>query len=146
MRRLGRTTRAHTHPGTRTFAHTHAHAYAQAYTCDARCLPACPQASLQFYARCAQDAADWCKRTGQPLGRALDLGCSVGRAAFELTRSFDFVVGLDLSMRCVTVRARALILCCISRVCVHVCERGVGCWMLELRITHRDGYGAYIPF
>ncbi|TKB50473.1 5-histidylcysteine sulfoxide synthase [Ferrimonas sediminicola] len=32
-------------------------------------------------------------------GRALDIGCSVGRASFELTRQFDHVDGIDFSAR-----------------------------------------------
>jgi len=31
--------------------------------------------------------------------RALDVGCAVGRATFELARSFDETVGIDLSAR-----------------------------------------------
>ena len=31
------------------------------------------------------------------LNRALDIGCAVGRASFELARSFDEVVGIDFS-------------------------------------------------
>ena len=31
------------------------------------------------------------------LKRALDVGCSVGRSAFELARDFDEVVGIDYS-------------------------------------------------
>lgn len=31
--------------------------------------------------------------------RALDLGCAVGRATFELARTFDYAVGLDFSVR-----------------------------------------------
>jgi putative 4-mercaptohistidine N1-methyltranferase len=34
---------------------------------------------------------------GNGQARALDLGCGVGRAAFELSRSFDEVVGIDFS-------------------------------------------------
>ncbi len=34
---------------------------------------------------------------GQARGRALDLGCSVGRATFELARGFQDVTGLDFS-------------------------------------------------
>lgn len=36
---------------------------------------------------------------GQPAGRALDLGCAVGRSTFELARTFKEVVGVDLSSR-----------------------------------------------
>ncbi len=32
-------------------------------------------------------------------GRALDLGCAVGRSSFELARQFDEVIGIDLSRR-----------------------------------------------
>jgi putative 4-mercaptohistidine N1-methyltranferase len=32
-------------------------------------------------------------------GRALDLGCAVGRSSFELARTFDEVVGIDFSAR-----------------------------------------------
>jgi putative 4-mercaptohistidine N1-methyltranferase len=37
--------------------------------------------------------------TGRDKVRALDLGCAVGRTAFELGRVFDEVVGVDLSSR-----------------------------------------------
>ncbi|MGB5736812.1 MAG: putative 4-mercaptohistidine N1-methyltransferase [Thiohalocapsa sp.] len=36
---------------------------------------------------------------GLPRGKALDLGCAVGRSTFELARVFESVVGLDLSGR-----------------------------------------------
>lgn len=36
---------------------------------------------------------------GRPKKRALDLGCSVGRASFELAKEFEFVSGLDFSAR-----------------------------------------------
>ena len=35
--------------------------------------------------------------------RALDIGCSVGRASFELAREFDFVSGLDFSARFIRI-------------------------------------------
>lgn len=35
--------------------------------------------------------------------RALDLGCSVGRAVFELSRKFDEVVGVDISQSFINV-------------------------------------------
>jgi len=35
--------------------------------------------------------------------KAIDIGCAVGRTAFELTRSFDFVLGLDYSARFIQV-------------------------------------------
>ena len=36
---------------------------------------------------------------GAKKGKALDLGCAVGRTSFELAREFEQVVGLDLSSR-----------------------------------------------
>jgi putative 4-mercaptohistidine N1-methyltranferase len=33
------------------------------------------------------------------IGRALDLGCAVGRSSLELARTFDEVIGLDFSLR-----------------------------------------------
>ena len=36
---------------------------------------------------------------GKPRRRALDLGCAVGRATFELAREFDHVTGIDFSAR-----------------------------------------------
>ena len=43
------------------------------------------------------------KMAGKPRKRALDLGCAVGRAAFELAREFKFVNGLDFSARFIRV-------------------------------------------
>ncbi len=40
-------------------------------------------------------------------GRVLDIGCSVGRASFELTKSFESVTGIDFSARFINV-AQAL--------------------------------------
>jgi len=37
------------------------------------------------------------RMAGRPMRRALDLGCSVGRATFELARGFEQVTGLDFS-------------------------------------------------
>ena len=39
----------------------------------------------------------------KPKKRALDLGCSVGRATFELAREFEFVNGLDFSARFIRI-------------------------------------------
>ena len=36
---------------------------------------------------------------GRSTKRALDLGCAVGRASFELARHFDHVDGVDFSAR-----------------------------------------------
>jgi 5-histidylcysteine sulfoxide synthase/putative 4-mercaptohistidine N1-methyltranferase len=40
---------------------------------------------------------------GKPKNRALDLGCSVGRASFELAREFRLVNGLDFSARFIRI-------------------------------------------
>jgi 5-histidylcysteine sulfoxide synthase/putative 4-mercaptohistidine N1-methyltranferase len=40
---------------------------------------------------------------GSPQRRALDLGCAVGRATFELAREFDHVTGLDFSARFIRI-------------------------------------------
>jgi 5-histidylcysteine sulfoxide synthase/putative 4-mercaptohistidine N1-methyltranferase len=39
----------------------------------------------------------------RPKHRALDLGCAVGRASFELARHFDFVSGVDFSARFIRI-------------------------------------------
>ena len=36
-------------------------------------------------------------------GRVLDIGCSVGRASFELCKSFESVTGIDFSARFINV-------------------------------------------
>ena len=41
-------------------------------------------------------------------GRALDLGCAVGRSSFELARHFDDVLGIDFSMRFITEAQQVL--------------------------------------
>jgi 5-histidylcysteine sulfoxide synthase/putative 4-mercaptohistidine N1-methyltranferase len=43
---------------------------------------------------------------GRTRGAALDLGCAVGRASFELARGFDRVTGLDFSSRFFRLAAR----------------------------------------
>ncbi len=40
---------------------------------------------------------------GRPMKKALDLGCSVGRASFELARHFDQVTGIDFSARLINL-------------------------------------------
>lgn len=54
-----------------------------------------PPDSLDFPARCAAVCVE-ATATGHRR-RALDLGCAVGRAAFELSRACDEVVGVDFS-------------------------------------------------
>lgn len=52
-----------------------------------------PKAALNFTGRLADLGATHTKGRG----RALDLGCSVGGSAFELTKHFEEVVGIDFS-------------------------------------------------
>ncbi|MBN2241059.1 MAG: 5-histidylcysteine sulfoxide synthase [Acidobacteria bacterium] len=54
-----------------------------------------------FPARCAEVCARHARR--RPRAKALDLGCAVGRAAFELAREFDSVTGIDFSARFIRV-------------------------------------------
>jgi putative 4-mercaptohistidine N1-methyltranferase len=54
-----------------------------------------------FPAACAAICLEHMK--GKSKKRALDLGCSVGRASFELAREFDFVNGLDFSARFIRI-------------------------------------------
>jgi putative 4-mercaptohistidine N1-methyltranferase len=54
-----------------------------------------PHAALSFPQRTAQICAKYSPESGN--SRALDLGCAVGGAAFELTQNFDEVVGIDFS-------------------------------------------------
>jgi 5-histidylcysteine sulfoxide synthase/putative 4-mercaptohistidine N1-methyltranferase len=39
----------------------------------------------------------------QPMGRALDIGCAVGRSSFELAKQFDHVTGIDFSARLINL-------------------------------------------
>ena len=61
-----------------------------------------PQEALRFPARCAQLCEKHCKALRDFTGEggetlALDVGCAVGGAAFELARVFDNVLGIDYS-------------------------------------------------
>ncbi len=57
-----------------------------------------------FPARLAQLCA--VAMEGNPCRRALDLGCAVGRASFELTTHFDQVTGIDYSARFIELADR----------------------------------------
>jgi putative 4-mercaptohistidine N1-methyltranferase len=57
-----------------------------------------------FPARCARISLEHMQ--GRPKKRALDLGCAVGRATFELARAFEFVSGLDSSARFIRLAVR----------------------------------------
>jgi putative 4-mercaptohistidine N1-methyltranferase len=50
-----------------------------------------------FPANCVAHALSF--MDARPRNRALDLGCAVGRASFELARYFESVIGLDYSVR-----------------------------------------------
>jgi 5-histidylcysteine sulfoxide synthase/putative 4-mercaptohistidine N1-methyltranferase len=39
----------------------------------------------------------------QPMGRALDIGCAVGRSSFDLAKRFDHVTGIDFSARLINL-------------------------------------------
>jgi putative 4-mercaptohistidine N1-methyltranferase len=54
-----------------------------------------------FPVRCASVCGHYTRE--RPRRRALDLGCAVGRAAFELAKEFDLVTGIDFSARFIRV-------------------------------------------
>ena len=54
-----------------------------------------------FPARCAVACFQYTQ--GRPRRKALDLGCAVGRASFELAKEFDRVTGIDFSARFIRV-------------------------------------------
>lgn len=61
-----------------------------------------PVDALDFPVRCAQLALAHCPEPG----RALDLGCAVGRSAFELARACPEVVAIDYSAQFVEAAAQ----------------------------------------
>jgi len=56
-----------------------------------------PRGALEFHGRCVEACLEGWKLPGDAC--ALDMGCSVGRASFELARSCGRVVGIDYSTR-----------------------------------------------
>lgn len=54
-----------------------------------------------FPQQCAEICLEYMQ--DRPRRRALDLGCSVGRTSFELSRAFDLVHGLDFSARFIRI-------------------------------------------
>jgi len=54
-----------------------------------------------FPARCAAICSHYAGQ--RPRRKALDLGCAVGRATFELAKDFDHVTGIDFSARFIRV-------------------------------------------
>ena len=63
-----------------------------------------PRTALHFPERCVNDLL--IRAFVPPGARALDLGCGVGRATFELTRYAAEVIGIDLSERFVGAAER----------------------------------------
>ena len=59
-----------------------------------------PREALGFPARCVTEGVD--VEALPSRGRALDIGCSVGRSTFELGRIFEEVVGIDYSFAFIT--------------------------------------------
>ncbi len=55
--------------------------------------------ALDFPKKCGDLVNDWAAKASVHRGRALDLGCAVGRSTFEMARQFQEVVGIDLSQR-----------------------------------------------
>ena len=54
-----------------------------------------PESALNFAVRTVEQGFDFAE--GRNQGRALDLGCAVGRSSFELSRYVREVVGIDFS-------------------------------------------------
>jgi len=50
-----------------------------------------------YPAKCASIVLEYMK--DKPRGRALDIGCAIGRSSLELSRGFDEVIGVDFSAR-----------------------------------------------
>ena len=57
-----------------------------------------------FPIQCARICLEYMQ--GRSMKKALELGCSVGRATFELARSFDEVHGLDFSARFIRIASQ----------------------------------------
>lgn len=55
--------------------------------------------ALDFPKKCGLLVNSWQAKQGSANGRALDLGCAVGRSTFEMARAYEAVVGIDLSQR-----------------------------------------------
>ena len=56
-----------------------------------------PRDAVEFPVRCAAWLLDAARDYGEPTGKALEVGCAVGRASFELAREYREVLGVDLS-------------------------------------------------
>jgi putative 4-mercaptohistidine N1-methyltranferase len=62
-----------------------------------------PSSALDYPVRCVSECVD--AAALPPQARALDVGCAVGRATFELARHCEEVIGIDFSRRFVEVAA-----------------------------------------
>ena len=60
-----------------------------------------PTTALEYPARCVSECIDVARLPAR--ARALDLGCAVGRATFELARHCSEVIGIDYSHRFIEV-------------------------------------------
>eukprot|EP00035_Acanthoeca_spectabilis_P001394 m.79810 g.79810 ORF g.79810 m.79810 type:complete len:308 (-) comp10844_c0_seq3:1536-2459(-) len=69
------------------------------YGKDADLLPYSngPTEALNFASRTADMCSEWVVKLGVPRGAAFDVGCAVGRTSFDLSKTFDAVLGLDFS-------------------------------------------------
>ncbi|PKO84209.1 MAG: hypothetical protein CVU17_03320 [Betaproteobacteria bacterium HGW-Betaproteobacteria-11] len=56
-----------------------------------------PRGTTEFPVRCARWLLEGAREFGAGMERALDVGCAVGRATFELARGYREVTGVDLS-------------------------------------------------
>jgi putative 4-mercaptohistidine N1-methyltranferase len=56
-----------------------------------------PRDAVEFPVRCARWLLDAAREYDVPTDRALEVGCAVGRASFELAREYREVLGVDLS-------------------------------------------------
>lgn len=65
-----------------------------------------PQAATGFPQRCAQWLLDGARTFGAGSETALDVGCAVGRASFELARGYRAVTGVDLSRAFIDAASR----------------------------------------
>jgi 2-polyprenyl-3-methyl-5-hydroxy-6-metoxy-1,4-benzoquinol methylase len=54
-------------------------------------------AAADFPKKCGDLVLRWAAEAGAATGRALDLGCAVGRSSFEMAREYREVVGIDIS-------------------------------------------------
>lgn len=102
-----------------------------------------PKDNLDFPLRCAKLCME--HMTPDVVSRALDIGCAVGRSAFELTTHFESVLGIDFSQAFVD-RCNELKECGQSPYCLpdegEIVEKGVAEISKEIdrdRVTFEQG-------